>query len=215
MGDDYLNGQNPLFEWVFLSTSPVWGTTKASSATCITRSSFLSTSPVWGTTASAPLLLTRVSMIFLSTSPVWGTTGGTPGRAFGAISFLSTSPVWGTTEISQMQRALERISIHVPRVGDDPRVEAGVFAEHHISIHVPRVGDDQRQRVLHAGGNLFLSTSPVWGTTGTGYELCGTLENFYPRPPCGGRRVLPLACYRNLEFLSTSPVWGTTHAAAV
>ena len=35
-------------------------------------------------------------------------------------------------------------------------------------------------------------------------------ENFYPRPPCGGRPVLPIMTVSTLVFLSTSPLRGTT-----
>ena len=125
-----------------------------------------------------------------------------------------------------------------------------------ISIHVPRVGDDRLGRSWSIGCSLFLSTSPVWGTTQArppdGAQIKAFLStspvwgttvfvvkksverrNFYPRPPCGGRRPLclelqrrqvisihvprvgdDLGCARHHagagRFLSTSPVWGTT-----
>ena len=107
--------------------------------------------------------------------------------------------------------ACKKISIHVPRVGDDPvkevikfdlftflstspawgtTVGAAVAALHIlISIHVPRVGDDAAEAENRAAGAQFLSTSPAWGTThgnGPGHALAG--------------------------FLSTSPAWGTTRA---
>ena len=78
------------------------------------------------------------------------------------------------------------ISIHVPREGDDP-------ARPHrpptpgISIHVPREGDDQRQRA-----NLQKR------------------QNFYPRPPRGGRPLVRTAAAACRKFLSTSPARGTT-----
>ena len=35
-------------------------------------------------------------------------------------------------------------------------------------------------------------------------------DNFYPRPPCGGRQCIYNAEVVDTVFLSTSPVWGTT-----
>ncbi len=37
------------------------------------------------------------------------------------------------------------------------------------------------------------------------------VENFYPRPPCGGRPRHKRACTETWRFLSTSPLRGTTH----
>ena len=39
-------------------------------------------------------------------------------------------------------RLLRRISIHIPRVGDDDRAGAEQWVALRISIHIPRVGDD-------------------------------------------------------------------------
>ena len=107
----------------------------------------------------------------------------------------------------------QQISIHVPRVGDD-RGSAPPRQKPHISIHVPRVGDDGdparrgrpsryfyprppcggRPRLFSHSSSVpsFLSTSPVWGTTGVS-EVVVILD----------------------RFLSTSPVWGTTAASPV
>ena len=49
-------------------------------------------------------------------------------------------------------------------MGDDRRVQAG-DVENKISIHVPRVGDDVKEAAAMADQTVFLSTSPVWGTT--------------------------------------------------
>ena len=104
------------------------------------------------------------------------------------------------------------ISIHVPRVGDD-KTARGASPQRFISIHVPRVGDDSDNFQLSANGEVFLSTSPAWGTTlniSVDYVTLqaflstspawGTtifsgifspqFQNFYPRPPRGGRPIL-------------------------
>ena len=147
----------------FLSTSPAWGTTR--SRTDSRRSIFfLSTSPAWGTThfgamahpderafyprpprggrrAHVPHDFAAI-LAFLSTSPAWGTTIFpilSIGRCF---DFLSTSPAWGTTVSCVSSSTDQRLSIHVPRVGDDAIMPS-------TSLH----------------WFSFLSTSPAWGTT--------------------------------------------------
>ena len=59
-----------------------------------------------------------------------------------------------------------KISIHVPRVGDDLVLLCVFFILFLISIHVPRVGDDLQQSIDNSQAFAFLSTSPAWGTTG-------------------------------------------------
>ena len=78
--------------------------------------------------------------------------------------FQSTSPVRGTTGLFKQGITSVRISIHVPREGDDHRRLQGLdgtwqfqstspvrgttilhvcgVSQHNISIHVPREGDD-------------------------------------------------------------------------
>ena len=58
-----------------------------------------------------------------------------------------------------------------------------------ISIHVPLAGDDRRgEKILHSQ------------------------NNFYPRPPCGGRPIKQPSANDAALFLSTSPLRGTTCA---
>ena len=59
----------------------------------------------------------------------------------------------------------EGISIHVPRVRDDP-TETEELAILRISIHVPRVRDDQ-----------------------LGWRKCAGAKHFNPRPSCEGRLI--------------------------
>ena len=58
----------------------------------------------------------------------------------------------------------QKISIHIPRVGDDgdPMERRDEMA---ISIHIPRVGDDLAIWLRHNRRGEFQSTSPVWGMT--------------------------------------------------
>ena len=101
--------------------------------------------------------------IFLSTSPAWGTTS-VKSILVPTSEFLSTSPAWGTTPCCGPRWPGTRISIHVPRVGDDQENAANITAV-----------------------AQFLSTSPAWGTTVC--KQCHELlhPDFYPRPPRGGR----------------------------
>ena len=81
--------------------------------------------------------------------------------------FLSTSPLRGTTHYGYRWYNDFTISIHVPLAGDDPDTEP-VLPAIYISIHVPLAGDDSNNN-----------------------SYCCPLHHFYPRPPCGGRRVRP------------------------
>ena len=148
---------------------------------------FLSTSPRGG--RPSPTSTSTCSPAFLSTSPAWGTTLVTmdgcgyvknfyprPPRggrlllvqwAADRWVFLSTSPAWGTTASVAYWAAPIRISIHVPRVGDDVFMGGRKSLTLEISIHVPRVGDDVSRQQVHVGG-----------------------QHFYPRPPRGGRHFV-------------------------
>ena len=58
-----------------------------------------------------------------------------------------------------------KISIHIPRVGDDPGKFDLYDDNGEISIHIPRVGDDKPAGGCGDGSEEFQSTSPVWGMT--------------------------------------------------
>ena len=124
--------------------------------------------------------------------------------------FQSTSPVWGMTAIQPAgQTAARRISIHIPRVGDDV-------------IGITTAGD----------GGRFQSTSPVWGMTtlerigdnDVGISIHIPRVGDDPSPPAepvsqaisihiprvgddGGPHINQRA---DTKFQSTSPVWGMT-----
>ena len=151
-----------------------------------TASRFLSTSPLRGTTTCA-FRGRKFPTLFLSTSPLRGTTMIFCRSSRVTFIFLSTSPLRGTTNATKPQLTHLLISIHVPLAGDD-RVAGGQQADViHISIHVPLAGDDIFTRTksccsrisIHvplAGDDffvknntvfteIFLSTSPLRGTT--------------------------------------------------
>ena len=107
-----------------------------------------------------------------------------------------------------------KISIHVPRAGDDRNcfaaamllttfqstspvrgtTHARLFVQQllTISIHVPRAGDDGDFEVYAPCTPEFQSTSPVRGTTSFTPMKVPSALYFNPRPPCGGRPVLAL-----------------------
>ena len=55
-----------------------------------------------------------------------------------------------------------------------------------ISIHIPRVGDDRELDEFTDKGELFQSTSPVWGMTINSETRTDREDDFNPHPPCGG-----------------------------
>ena len=57
------------------------------------------------------------------------------------------------------------ISIHVPLAGDDNLARCRIHSRH-ISIHVPLAGDDLFCELHRGVTKIFLSTSPLRGTTG-------------------------------------------------
>ena len=111
------------------------------------------------------------------------------------MGFQSTSPVRGTTRYLRSCNKIVRISIHVPRAGDDAILSQRQI-QRSISIHVPRAGDDHNL-VFHPHLCVeFQSTSPVRGTTAKLYKL----------KSCHGS--VPIACGRmkNAEFLISEDI---------
>ena len=146
---------------------------------------------------------------FLSTSPAWGTTLPAGRRRFFVPNFYPRPPRGGRLSVTDYEKVLATISIHVPRVGDDvqrvqltphainisihvPRVgdDTGVQVgqlTYTISIHVPRVGDDGERTRRPAGGRKISIHVPRVGDDRTTSVTMVTMPNFYPRPPRGGR----------------------------
>ena len=72
-----------------------------------------------------------------------------------------------------------------------------------ISIHALREEGDARTRAIMCLTFTFLSTPSARRATTTTGQMIAVPDNFYPRPPRGGRREGPSACVCVLEFLST------------
>ena len=150
-----------------------------------------------------------VSPAFLSTSPAWGTTLCGDGACETVSHFYPRPPRGGRAKASAARSGCHCISIHVPRVGDDPRPSRKRRGRAYISIHVPRVGDDRAMGRYQCPDRHFYPRPPrggrLWTTAHTRKRL-----NFYPRPPRGGRQKLASPTLTPAKFLSTSPAWGTT-----
>ena len=80
------------------------------------------------------------------------------------------------------------ISIHALRVEGDEDY-AGNFGQAMISIHALRVEGDFDFREPTAAPEIFLSTPSGWRATARSAVRRSATENFYPRPPGGGRPV--------------------------
>ena len=129
---------------------------------------------------------TPAPMAFLSTSPLRGTTVGRNADSGGNRNFYPRPPCGGRRGKPQKGGAEMPISIHVPLAGDDgsyvyftqkeryfyPRPPCGgrlgglgLVRPKFISIHVPLAGDDIAAVRIDCEATLFLSTSPLRGTT--------------------------------------------------
>ena len=151
---------------------------------------FLSTSPLRGTTACRPRLTATPN--FYPRPPCGG-------RLFAnRLLFLSTSPLRGTT-VFQTSRG---IFLSTSPLRGTTRALSTRRCPRFLSTS-PLRGTTYVQAT--AFSRQFLSTSPLRGTTMA--NKLGRKVNFYPRPPCGGRR----GDGREIKsFLSTSPLRGTT-----
>ena len=152
----------------FLSTSPLRGTTdNTRNKSCNQNISIhvpLAGDDRWrARTAST-------SPVFLSTSPLRGTTDIAGQRFVYRQLFLSTSPLRGTTDEYKTLEEILAISIHVPLAGDDAQAAAQIVQDN-ISIHVPLAGDDTACLAAERDVLIFLSTSPLRGTTRRGRQL--------------------------------------------
>ena len=80
-----------------------------------------------------------------------------------------------------------KISIHVPREGDDSTGHWRSCCAACISIHVPREGDD-RSGVAGPDGPQYFYPRPPRGGRRRPSLAATSRSYFYPRPPRGGRR---------------------------
>jgi len=123
--------------------------------------------------------------------------------------FQFTRPAWGATPPQTLPRhAVNRVSIHAPRVGRDGSILRPAFMDS-VSIHAPRVGRDMRYSAgyltfsvsIHAPRvgrdsyghrkymflGAFQFTRPAWGATGFRFIGMHSDYCFNSRAPRGAR----------------------------
>ena len=104
-----------------------------------------------------------------------------------------------------------KISIHVPLAGDDHGARC-ISNRSRISIHVPLAGDDTSRKAMRFISTEFLSTSPLRGTTAVPVQAFQGGDNFYPRPPCGGRHLYAAGRENLRDFYPRPPCGGRRRA---
>ena len=163
-----------------------------------------------------------------------GTTRSCKTRKGAKRIFLSTSPLRGTTtDTVYHSRHLDHFYPRPPCGGR----QVTTLIQLDLDNFYPRppCGGRRKALLIYDGSSVFLSTSPLRGTTCRSFvpsfllsisihvplagddPLPGGVRcdplHFYPRPPCGGRRRSKKANGSGGAFLSTSPLRGTTPAA--
>ena len=167
----------------FLSTSPVWGTTRLWNPSTPPATISIHVPRMGDDTRSVIMMKSKRN--FYPRPPYGGRLrlrwfsplranfyprppyGGRRGNAYildCPLRFLSTSPVWGTTLEWVSSFDAETHFYPRPPYGGRHCDAVGIVTISEISIHVPRMGDDRK----------------------TGWRKLGRI-NFYPRPPYGGR----------------------------
>ena len=105
-------------------------------------------------------------------------------RRWAAQRFLSTPSVRRATDFVFLLPARYHISIHALRAEGD-RLDCDSGFRMNISIHALRAEGDFRQS-----------------------SACAARGYFYPRPPCGGRRVRPMLSWMGWYFYPRPPCGG-------
>ena len=102
--------------------------------------------------------------------------------------FQSTPPARGATRIRYRAGLCDhRISIHAPREGGDAYVPRVIGQEISISIHAPREGGDKGRVYVTLNKNISIH-APREGGDLHSNAFDGSVQDFNPRPPRGGRR---------------------------
>ena len=128
----------------------------------------------------------RPHLQFLSTPSARRATLKVPVNGFHNIQFLSTPSARRATLISFVSIALFKISIHALREeGDDADLADLIFLD--ISIHALREEGDACTTTARRSTRLFLSTPSARRATAPCCKGADQSQNFYPRPPRGGR----------------------------
>ena len=161
-GSDIILASGRPSEWIFLSTLPARGATKAARRSVAWRARISIHAPREG--SDQRLLLLDLGQVVIS---IHAPREGSDGQS----SILA--PQCG-------------ISIHAPREGSD-KGSPRLYRYRQISIHAPREGSDSIWARASTWSVLFLSTLPARGATSMMGGIQWTSTNFYPRSPRGER----------------------------
>ena len=116
--------------------------------------------------------------------------GGRPTTAGGGTTtspFLSTPSVRRATRPPHVRRPAPSISIHALRAEGDQHY-ANMITQDEISIHALRAEGDAASYWMRTHGNDFYPRPPCGGRR-IKWAALSAKRYFYPRPPCGGRRL--------------------------
>ena len=126
------------------------------------------------------------SWIFLSTPSARRATFSRLTGFYGKIDFYPRPPRGGRPAVPSLIGAAANISIHALREEGDLR-QAFQVQKYYISIHALREEGDEQANLAKVIAGTFLSTPSArraTGGSGTGHSQG---DDFYPRPPRGGR----------------------------
>ena len=143
---------------------------------------------------------------FQSTSPVWRTT-------FGVLQIRDKNkyfnPPCGGRPCAVFLGFFGGNFNPRPPCGGRPGESVKAIDYDIISIHVPRVEDDPEKNHRALGRGHFNPRPPCGGRHDC-VVMLGGKKNFNPRPPCGGRPKDERYSLSGCPFQSTSTVWRTT-----
>ena len=146
-------------------------------------------------------------MTFLSTPSGWRAT-----RICCAIGgrlsyFYPRPPGGGRHRAGHLPVQCGHISIHALRVEGDQSTSSK-NCKQNISIHALRVEGDISLRVPSFKPSLFLSTPSGWRATSHSSTKRTMPNNFYPRPPGGGRQNRAITGQPRADFYPRPPGGG-------
>ena len=140
---------------------------------------------------------------------------------FGPIYFYPRSPCGERRVVHVAQDPSPgRISIHALLAESDPAGNGGSGSITAISIHALLAESDTKDKKYKIKKAIFLSTLSLRRATGAGTVVLLVLDNFYPRSPCGERRVSVGRHSPSFYFYPRSPcgerppIWGAAPAPA-
>ena len=144
-----------------------------------------------------------MTKIFLSTLSLRRATAFSVAFVFGFGAFLSTLSLRRATAPQQENGQAATISIHALLAESDDFGNSRRLVENAISIHALLAESDQRDKLQDGRNSQFLSTLSLRRATANWFDLWGWAKYFYPRSPCGERRLPTALRTPHHRFLST------------